>query len=384
MIKRVAGKILKQLSREYPVISLTGPRQSGKTTLLRAVFNTKKYVNLENPEIRALAKSDPKAFLNQYKDGVILDEIQKCPELFSWLQVYSDEHKVLGEYIISGSAQFLLNEKIAQSLAGRVGQLVLLPFSFSEIQSGKYYNDVDPYELIVNGFYPPPYDRQADFSRWYSAYINTYIEKDVRQIMNIQNLDQFQNFLSLCAGNTGQLLNYNRLSNDTGVSINTAKNWINLLKQSYICYTLKPYFKNFRKRIVKSPKLYFYDTGLASQLLGIRNGKQLFNHPLRGALFENMIITEYLKKAFNRGEQNRCFFWRSNTGIEIDLLVDRGTDIQPIEIKSGSTFNSDWIQTLKKWQAGKEAVKDPLIIYTGEKSHVVNGVKLTPWTMITG
>ncbi len=345
MIKREAEKVILSLAKQFKAVAIIGPRQSGKTTLVRYIFKNKPYVNFENPDIRLYAMEDPRGFLSNYPNGAVFDEIQRVPVIFSYLQQILDESKSSGLFIITGSNNFLLQETISQSLAGRVGYLKLLPLTLKEIKDNKSTAS----QLIFKGFYPSLYNNAIKSSLWYSNYISTYVERDVRLIKNISNLVTFEKFLRLCAGRIGQLLNMNSLAVEIGVDNKTISAWIGVLETSFVLFRLQPYHKNFNKRIVKMPKIYFYDTGLAAALLGIQNSNQLDLHPFRGALFENMIIVDLLKTRFNKAKTNNLYFWRDNVGNEIDVLLDNGVTITPIEIKSGQTVTSDYFKGIKYW-----------------------------------
>ncbi|MFA5300437.1 MAG: ATP-binding protein [Lutibacter sp.] len=345
MIKREAEKVILSLATQFKVVAVIGPRQSGKTTLVRYIFKNKPYVNFENPDIRLFAMDDPRGFLSNYPDGAVFDEVQRVPEIFSYLQQIIDESSNNGLFIITGSNNFLLQETISQSLAGRVGYLKLLPLTLNEIKD----KESSASQLIFKGFYPSLFNNTIESSLWYSNYIRTYIERDVRLIKNISNLVTFERFLRLCAGRIGQLLNMNSLAIETGVDNKTIGAWIGVLETSFVLFRLQPYHKNFNKRIVKMPKIYFYDTGLAATLLGIQNSNQLDLHPFKGALFENMIIVDMLKTRFNKAKTNNLYFWRDNIGNEIDLLLDKRLTITPIEIKSGQTVTSDYFKGIKYW-----------------------------------
>lgn len=345
MIQREAEKEIIALARQFKAVAVVGPRQSGKTTLVRLLFKDKAYVNFENPDIRLYAIEDPRGFLSNYPNGAIFDEAQRVPEIFSYLQQILDESDTKGLFIITGSNNFLLQENISQSLAGRVGYLNLLPLTLNEIND----KACSISHTIFKGCYPSLYNDAIDITLWYSNYIRTYIERDVRLIKNITNLLAFEKFLRLCAGRIGQLLNLNSLAVEIGVDIKTIGAWISVLETSFVVFRLQPYHKNFNKRIVKMPKLYFYDTGLASALLGIQNSNQIDMHPFRGALFENMIIVDFLKSRFNKAKTNNLYFWRDNLGKEIDLLIDTGVAIVPIEIKSGQTVTNDFFKGVLYW-----------------------------------
>ena len=386
MIPRIAAKTVKKLARGYPVITITGPRQSGKTTLARLVFPDKAYVSLEDPNQREFAEQDPKGFLSGLPDGAILDEVQRCPALFSWLQGVVDADGRMGLFILTGSQQFGLISGITQSLAGRVGRIQLLPFSLPElVQADRVPQSLD--ELLYRGSYPPIHDRDVAPVHWYADYVTTYLERDVRQMVNVRDLSTFQRFVRLCAGRNGQLLNMSALANDCGISQNTAKAWLSVLEASYIVFLLQPHYRNFRKRIVKIPKLYFLDTGLASWLLGIQSVEQLSIHSMRGALFESWVIQELLKGRYNQALVSNLFFWRDKTGNEIDVLLERGEQLQPIEIKSGQTMTQDYLSGLRKWSElaarDKTAVNTPCLIYGGSDAQHRSGVEVTPWRDIT-
>lgn len=367
MIKRTLSNKLTTLSQKFQIITLTGPRQSGKTTLVKAAFSSLPYVSLEEPDIRQIALTDPRGFLSNYNDGVILDEVQHTPELFSYIQSIVDNNRN-AQFILTGSSNFLLMEKISQTLAGRTAILHLLPFSIPELENGSY--TFDQYEtLIFNGQYPRIYDRDLSPSDFYPPYIQTYVERDVRMIKNIEDINSFIQFIQLCAGRTGQLLNYTSLANDAGISPNTAKAWISILETSYIVYRLQPYHKNFKKRLVKSPKLYFYDTGVACSLLGIRNEHQVSTHFLKGALFENLIINEFIKYQFHSGQRRYPYFWQDSRRKEIDCLLVDGENITPIEIKSGKTISNSYFDNLKYWHQLTGIPDDQgYVVYGGEQS----------------
>jgi len=364
MIPRETAAIITKLRKQFPVITLTGPRQSGKTTLLRSIYKDLPYVSLEDIDIRNTAINDPRGFLNNFPNGAVLDEIQRTPELFSYIQGIIDENKEI-HFVLSGSQNFLLLENISQSLAGRAAILKLLPFSMTELQVEGLIPD--SYEqLIFKGMYPGIYDRDIEPGFFYPSYISTYIERDVRQIKNIENLNSFSNFLQLCAGRAGQIVNLNSLATDAGISPNTAKSWLSILEASYIIYFLQPYYKNFNKRIIKSPKIYFYDTGLACSLLGINSSDQVKTYHSKGALFENLIITELTKSRFHHGINPRFYYWQNKTKQEIDLIIDKPEGPVPIEIKSGMTMQDSYFSNLKYWQKITDEKSENLnIIYGG-------------------
>jgi predicted AAA+ superfamily ATPase len=377
-IQRHASEKLLQLCQQFKAVAVVGPRQSGKTTLVRACFPEKPYVSLENPQPRSFAIEDPVQFLRQFPQGAILDEIQRVPELFSYLQQILDENPQRGQFILSGSNNFLLLETITQTLAGRVAYLDLLPFSLSELRQIPD-STIDLNTCLLRGAYPEIWTEKIIPSDWFSAYVRTYIERDVRLIRNIENLYVFEKLLSLCAGRVGQLLNFSQLANEVGVDLKTVKSWLGILQSSYIIYLLPPFFKNFNKRIVKTPKLYFYDTGLVSYLLGIRRPEELSFHPFKGAIFENLMVLEFLKARFNRGERSNLFFWRDGAGNEVDLLIDRGLSQQAIEIKSGETIKSDFFKGLLFW--GKlSGQSGGVVVYGGDaEQERSNGLKISSW-----
>ena len=378
MINREIASIIIKLRSQFPVITLTGPRQSGKTTILKSIYTDIPYVSLEDIDIRNNAIGDPRGFLNNFPQGAVLDEAQRAPELFSYIQGIVDSNKD-AHFVLSGSQNFLLLKNITQSLAGRAAVLKLLPFGMSELHSENIIFD-NYEEFIYKGFYPGLYDRKIEPNNFYPSYISTYIERDVRQIKNIENLNSFTNFLHLCAGRAGQILNLNSLSVDAGISPNTAKSWLSILEASYIIYYLQPYYKNFNKRITKSPKLYFYDTGLVCSLLGINSAEQVKTYYSKGALFENLIITELLKSRLHRGENHRFFFWQNKTKQEIDLIIDNPKGPIPYEIKSGMTMHDSFFGNLKYWQkiSGEES-ENLNIIYGGETNLKTSNGNFISW-----
>ncbi len=377
MIKRDAEKQLIRLSKTFKLVSLTGPRQTGKTTLVRAVFKDKPYINLENPDTRRFASEDPRGFLDTYPDGAVLDEVQRVPELFAWLQERADHTRNPGMYILTGSNNFLMQQEVSQSLAGRTGSLVLLPFSLGELSPAMRPLTDD--EMIITGFYPPVYDQKIPPQDWCPNYIRTYIERDVRQIRNIVDLLPFQRFLSLLAGRCSQELNMSALSVEAGVDNKTIQAWIGLLESSYLIFLLKPHSVNFNKTIVKRPKVYFYDTALACSLLGIYNTSHLQTHPARGALFENMLVSEISKFITHSGSRLRLFYWREKSGHEIDLLIERDGELLPLEIKSGKTIHSEHFRNLDYYRRLSGAAKC-FLIYGGEESQKrSNGTEVINW-----
>ncbi|MDA0732335.1 MAG: ATP-binding protein [Bacteroidetes bacterium] len=378
MIARTLENKLKLLYTKFPVISITGPRQSGKTTLIKEVFKNLPYVSLENPDDRAFALEDPRGFLNNYPKGAIFDEVQRVPQLFSYIQGLVDADPSI-KFILSGSQNFLLSEQISQSLAGRVGILKLLPFSMFELKAANSLSETFE-DVAYKGFYPRIFDQNIDPEDFYPNYLQTYVERDVRQLSQVGNLNTFTTFLKLCAGRAGQLLNMSELSNEAGVSVNTIKSWVNILETSYIVFRLYSHHKNYNKRLTKMPKLYFYDTGLLSYLLGIKKSSQIKIHFAKGAIFENLVIGELMKRHLHIGKEPNLYFWRDNKGKEIDLIIDDGEFITPIEIKSGSTKRSDYFNGLDYWN--KISENDPVksfVIYGGQENQLRNNGKLISW-----
>lgn len=380
MYPRQARSTLERLSRGFPVLALTGPRQSGKTTLARACFPDKPYISLENPDEREFAEHDPKRFLARFPEGAILDEVQRCPALFSWLQGIVDERPVMGQFVLTGSAQFDLLAGISQSLAGRIGRVELLPLSLAEMQDGACLpSTLD--RLLLNGGYPAIYQRDLAAADWFPNYVATYLERDVRQIIAVRDLSQFQRFVRMCAARSGQLLNLAALGADCGISAVTAREWLSVLEASYLVIRLPPYFQNFGKRLVKSPKLYFLDVGLMAWLLGIRDESAMATHAARGALFETWVVSELIKQRFHAGQPADLYFWRDSAGHEIDVVFETPTGLQAIEIKSGSTFASDWTDGLKKWRkfTGDTPTLRPILIYGGDTGHEREHCVLAGW-----
>jgi predicted AAA+ superfamily ATPase len=378
IIPRSTTPTLKRLAKGFPILALTGPRQSGKTTLSKHVFPHKTYVSLENPDELEFANADPRRFLARFDQGAILDEVQRCPALLSWLQNLVDERAVMGDFVITGSSQFELVAGITQTLAGRVGRVELLPLSTQELKAaGQLPNELNT--VLLQGGYPSLYDREASPQDWFSNYI-TYIERDVRQLIAVRDLSQFQRFVKMCAARSSQLLNLAALGADCGLSATTAREWLSVLEASYLVTRLQPHHQNFGKRLVKSPKLYFLDVGLMAWLLGIRDATTLDTHASRGALFETFVVSELVKHKFNQGQACDLYFWRDSTGQEVGVLLETPNGLQAIVIKSGSTFASDWIKGLKKWQtlAGSNGLQ-PKIIFGGAGSYQREDCQVLGW-----
>ncbi|NLN31957.1 MAG: ATP-binding protein [Bacteroidales bacterium] len=382
IIPRELSKVMLDLAKKYPIVTLTGPRQSGKTTLARTLFPDKFYVNFERPDIREYFLDDPIGFLAPYSAGAIFDEIQRVPSLASYLQVMVDEKKQNNRFILTGSAQFEVFNLIQQSLAGRTAILRLLPFSISELESCGQSQNLN--KQLFTGFYPRIYDHELNPNQMYADYVQTYIERDVRNFSEIKNLDTFQRFLRLCAGRVGQLLNLDALGADTGISGVQARAWLNILEASYIVFRLPPWFSNIGKRLIKTPKLYFYDVGLASWLLGIEEAEQLESHPLRGNIFENLIISEALKYRFNRGKNAGLYFFRDAKGMEVDLLYPKGHQFFPIEIKAGQTVASDFFIHIEKVQnLLPEVFLDGMLIYSGNEEYIRRNTQVLHYANLT-
>jgi len=379
MIPRAAHPLLDELRAGYPIITLTGPRQSGKTTLARAAFPHKPYVSLEIPEEREFARSDPRGFLARFAEGAIIDEVQHVPELLSWIQTEVDAVGAMGRYVLTGSQNFSLLANISQSLAGRSALVQLLPLSIAELAAaGRLPDDLDA--ALLRGGYPALHARSLTPARWLGDYALTYIERDVRQINRIHDLALFQRFVKLCAGRTGQLLNLTNLAQECGVAPNTARAWLTVLEASYLVFLLPPYHRNFNKRVVKTPKLYFVDAALAAAQMGIATAQQLAVHPLRGALFETFIVSEYLKARYNAGWPSNLYFWRDNVGLEVDLVLEEATGLRPIEIKSGATVTDDMSRTLRKWlQLAGDAALGARLVCAAPQSHVRDGIEIRRW-----
>ena len=365
MIPREITSRMTALFGQYPFVTVTGPRQSGKTTLCRAAFPELAYANLERPDQRELAESDPKRFLARLESGAIIDEVQRVPELLSWLQVMADEKRRNSLFVLAGSQQFQLSGSISQSLAGRTALLRLLPFSLTEYELAGGSAEID--NMLFSGFYPRIHDQGLDPYQALGDYFETYVERDVRQIGEIRNLGSFRRFVRLCAGRVGQLVNLTSLGADAGVSHQTAREWLTVLEASYIVFLLPPYFANLRKRLVKSPKLYFYDVGLASHLIGIQRASEIATHPFRGALFENLVVMEALKHGYNQGQRPDISFFRDSRGLECDLLYPIANGMAAIEIKSGATVASDWFQALEQVSRALPGIAQRAVVYGGSE-----------------
>ena len=383
MIPRHAAPRILRLLQGFPVVTITGPRQSGKTTLVRELLGGKPYVSLEAPAQREFARTQPMEFLRQFPDGAVIDEAQNAPELFSEMQGVVDASGRMGQFVLTGSHNLSLLSSVTQSLAGRTALVELLPLSIAELRDAKLL-ELDYASHLIKGFYPALYARTLEPYEWLHAYLVTYAERDARQLAAIQDLGAFQRFLKLTAARTGQLLNMQSLASDAGISDKTAKHWLSILEACYLVHFVRPHFANFGKRLTKSPKLYMTDVGLAAALLGIHTAEQVQNHPLRGALFETLVVNEFLKNRCNTGVREPLYFWRDNIGTEVDLILERGTEIAAVEIKSGLTVASDAFSNLNKWQKyaterGNFSTIYPGLVYGGDTRFTRSGVDVLPW-----
>lgn len=395
MIQRHLAPVLKKAARDYPVVTVTGPRQSGKTTLVRAVFPKHRYVSLEDPDQRRHALEDPRGFLDQFKRGGILDEVQRAPELFSYIQGIVDDQDRAGQFILSGSQNFLLLNRVTQSLAGRCAILKLLPLSWSELQARRASNLIDLvkpsrtiqstassrslFQVLQQGGYPRIHDRDLQAGDWLANYYQSYLERDVRDLLNIGDIETFGRFVRLCAGRSGQLLNASSLAVDAGITHTTARRWLSLLEASYIIFLLRPHHRNYNKRLIKSPKLYFHDTGLLCYLLQIRSPEALETHAGRGAVFETWVVSEALKNCLNRGIEPFIYFWRDLGGHEIDMLLEDGESLIPVEIKSGQTIATDFFSEIEFWKNLTGQHKAAGLVFGGSTTHVRQGVSVISW-----
>jgi predicted AAA+ superfamily ATPase len=399
MIRRNLELPLTKYRNEYPVIAIVGPRQSGKTTLAKSFFKKHAYISLENLDLRLQAQQDPRGFLHENPPPLIIDEAQRVPELFSYLQEIVDTNDKGGQYVLTGSHQFLLLEKVTQSLAGRIAVFTLYPFTTNEIISGTldydivtictikkenhiFYGSINVHELIFKGMYPRIHDKKLDPVKWLENYVITYIERDIRSLIQIENLRLFEIFIKTIASHSGQLINYAAIANTVGISQPTVKKWLSLLETSGIIFLLTPYYKNFNKRLIKTPKIYFVDTGLLCFLLSIRSPKELIGHPLYGNIFETFIISEIYKRIAHTGSIPPLYFWRDRTGNEIDCLIEIGNKIIPIEIKAAQTYNPEFSKMLQKFFTFSNTNKG-FVLYSGEKAFgITSDISTIPWWML--
>lgn len=394
MFKRTLSGKLSALAKKFPVVSIMGPRQSGKTTLSKKVFEDHDYVSLEEPDEREFALADPKGFLRRFSGGVILDEVQRAPDLLSYIQGIVDRENIPGRFILTGSQQFHVMEKVSQTLAGRTAIVYLLPLSLNELLGQP---TPDPYEIdilpekkkrppfslediLYKGLYPRIHDRGLEPHEWLSAYYRTYVERDVRDVANIGNLDAFQRFVRLCAGRTGQLLNLSSLASDCGISHTTARHWVSILQAGFLIQLLPPHHENFSKRIIKSPKIYFLDTGLLCYLLRIREPEDIPVHPMKGAIFENFVFSEIYKAFAHRGELPPLYFWRDRTGHEVDIVIDTGKRLVPVEIKSSETIDSSFFDGLRYYiSLGVPVSKTGVLVHGGDALYQRENFIVRPW-----
>jgi uncharacterized protein len=388
LIQRTAESRLRDLALWNACVLVTGPRQAGKTTLAKACFPKLPYLTLEDPDVRESALSDPRRFLAALPKGAIIDEVQRAPEILSYLQGVIDDARATkatksrsAQWVLTGSQQFGLLSKVSQSLAGRVGLLQLLPFSLGELQLAKHpWSELSLEQLLWRGLYPVPVDQGNPPQQWYADYFATYLERDVRQMVNVRDLSAFRTFVRLCAARTAQQVNFSALATDCGVSVNTAKGWLSILEASYIVFTLPQHHVNFGKRLVKSPKMYFFDTGLAAWLTGLRNPKELGLSSMRGALFETWAISEALKTIFHTRSPVVPNYWRDQAGVEVDLLLDFGETLIPLEFKAGQTLASEWLDPMKKYLGyAKSRAVDPTLVYAGVSAHHRGEVAVLGW-----
>lgn len=378
-IERKISSELVALFGEYPVLTLTGPRQSGKSTLCRRLFASLPYVSMEDLDVRQYASDDPRGFLAQYSTGAVLDEIQRVPSLLSYIQTEVDRQGRNGQYVLTGSQQFVLHEGISQSLAGRTAIARLLPLSGEELAAAGLDEDLSCREIIFRGSYPRVVAERQNPTRAYAFYTSTYLEKDIRQVIQVQDLKRFEIFLKLCAGRTGQLVNYSAIAGETGIDVKTAQRWLSVLEAAYIVRMIRPYYRNLNKRLVKSPKLYFVDTGLACYLLGIRTAEQLRGHPLYGALFETYVVGECLKAACNRVEEDDLYFFRDNRGREVDLIRDHVTEIDAVEIKSAETVHASFFKGIDYLRNLPVSLRSCTLVYGGKERQTRLGTKVVGW-----
>ncbi len=375
MIDRQIAAELKDAAKEYPVVTVLGPRQSGKTTLVQMVFPKKAYRSLEDPDVRTIAQTDPRGFLAEISEGAILDEIQRTPDLLSYIQGIVDSSGMRGLFVLTGSHQPRLHEAVSQSLVGRTAILTLMGFSLEELSHYRTWDD--PYELIVKGAFPGLHEHNLKPGRFYASYVQTYLERDVRALINLKDLSRFQVLLTLLAGRIGQVVNYTALSNDVGVSSTTIKDWISALKASFILFELPPFFENIRKRVIKAPKFFFTDTGLACHLLGVDTPQQAARDPLRGHLYENWIVTEILKARLNRGLRPDLYFYRDLRGNEVDLIVREAGRLYPVEIKSARTFTPEFLKGIDSFtQAAGSRAGVGTVLYDGDSAITVKGIRV--------
>jgi hypothetical protein len=375
MIRRDITDELKSSAAEYPVVTILGPRQSGKTTLAQMTFPDKPYFSLEDPDVLVAAEADPRGFLNQMVEGGIVDELQRLPSLLSYLQGIVDRTRRRGLFILTGSHQPRLHKAISQSLAGRTAMLTLWPFSFNELL--RYKSVWSPFDLIYRGFFPRLHEENLEPRRFFNGYVQTYVERDVRALIQLRDLSLFQKFLTLLAGRIGQVVSFASLGSDVGASSTTIRNWLSVLKASYVVFEVSPFFENVQKRVIKSPKIFFTDVGLGAFMLGIHTGEQVSRDPLRGNLYENLVIAEIVKSAFNRGIRPEIYFFRDSHGNEVDLLIRHKGVLTPVEIKSAETFSPDFLKGLERFKAlGSKRVASGVVLYNGQQTFNIRGIRI--------
>ncbi|EKE09570.1 MAG: hypothetical protein ACD_16C00135G0009 [uncultured bacterium] len=383
MFARELTPTLKKIANSFPAVFLTGPRQSGKTTLLKQIFPDYTYVSLERPDTLERIQSDPLGFLQNHDQKWIIDEAQRFPEIFSYIQDRIDQNPKKAHFILSGSQNFLLSQRISQTLAGRASVLELLPLTYHEYRTHTGFSEMDVWSFLFYGGYPRPYQEELNHHLWMGSYVRTYVERDVRDLLNIRDLSKFSIFLKLCAGRHGQLLNLSALAVDAGISQTTATEWLSILEASYILFRLKPYYKNFNKRLVKMPKVFFYDSGLLCYLLGIESPDHLSMHSQRGAVFEGFVITELMKHQLAKGDSFGFYFWRDHLGLEIDLLKECGEHQVVFEIKSSKTFQSDFLRSFLKWITATENKRENChLIYAGDQNFRVQNFQVWKWNSL--
>lgn len=380
-IKRQIKIQVDMVKTMFPILAVTGPRQSGKTTFLRNEFKNYTYVSLENPDNRAFAQSDPNGFLKQYNKHVIIDEAQRVPELFSYLQTKVDEDNIMAQYVLSGSQNFLLLQSITQSLAGRVAMLKLFPFDFTELKRAKWFSNTDDFNTILfNGGYPGLYQRQIPATVFYSNYLQTYVQRDLSDVLNVQDLSTFRKFIQLCANRAGQQLNLNALAVDCGITQPTAKKWLSVLESSYIAYMLQPYHGNVNKRVTKTPKLYFYDTGLLCYLLKVKKPENITESQFKGALFENFIVNEYIKQAAHNSLNIEFFYWRDSNNNEVDLIWTDDESLNLVEIKATSTIMPQLFKGLNYFESiVNQTISSKTLVYGGLADQSRTGLNVKSW-----
>lgn len=369
------------LAKRYPILVLCGPRQSGKSTLVKKVFKEHQYISLEDPDQREFATQDPRGFLSSFEKKIIIDEVQNVPTLFSYIQGIVDFKKIKAQFILTGSSQLDLLEGVTQSLAGRAAIFHLLPLTIKEAGNSKFTKSLE--QAIFAGSYPSVHFDKIPIYDWYKDYLVNYLERDVRKILNIKDLGTFQIFLKMCAARSGQIINYSSFANDCGISPNTAKEWMNILEASYIIFRLNPFYKNFSKRLIKSPKLYFYDTGVACSLLSITSPKELLTHTCRGSLFESFLISELKKKYFNLHKSAPFYFWRDNKGLEVDLIIEKSEKFSLIEMKSSKTIDANFFKSLNYLAAlAPHEALEKILIFGGSTKLVRFNTKVIPWNFL--